>query len=477
MDPTASLAKALFKNTNNPKLAWHLFKRIISSPTSSSSSSDLPLRSLPVIARILINSKMHREIDSLLQLLLFSQPVETLRPCLVSLVRILAKSNLPDKAVAHFKSLRSRFPDKPPSVYLYNLLLESSLRENNVDFVLWLYKDMIFAGIKPETYTFNLLIWALCESDRLDDAREVFDKMRDKGCQPNEYSVGILVRGYCRAGLAGRGLEVLDEVRSCNVFPNKVVYNTLISSFCKQGRTNEAEKLVERMREDGLFPDAITFNSRISALCSAGKILEGSRIFRDMRVDDQGLGLPQPNVVTYNLMLQGFCKEGMLEEAEALLKSMEKAGDFINLESYNIWLLGLVRKGKLLEARLVLQEMVDKGIEPSIYSYKIVIPGFCKNGMLRAERTVMSLMDVYAWDIDDGSGIAMKTLKRFPLYELLTYAKENVHGLSSSCALGQVDSAFGPMFWSHINSIGHIDRAKLKEARTTVTTSIPAEDA
>ncbi|KAM1243728.1 hypothetical protein ACFX15_034576 [Malus domestica] len=218
MDPTTSLTKALFNNAHNPKLAWHLFKRILSSP-----SSDLRLCSLPVIARILIDSKMHREIDSLHQLLLHSQPLETLRPCLPSLMLILAKLNLPNKAVAHFKSLRSRFPDEPPSVYLYNLLLESSLTENYVDFVLWLL---------------------------LYDAREVFDKMRGKGCLPNEYSVGILVRGYYRAGLAGRG----------------------------------------------------------------------------------------------------FCKEGMLEEAEALIKSMEKAGNFFNLESYNIWLLGLVRNGKLLEA-------------------------------------------------------------------------------------------------------------------------------
>ncbi|KAH0978136.1 hypothetical protein GBA52_027855 [Prunus armeniaca] len=383
MDPTTSLTKALFKNTNNPKLAWHLFKRILSSPTSSSSSSDLCLSSLPIVTRILIDSKMHHEIDSLRQLLLVSQPSETLRPCLVSLVRLLAKSNLSDMAVSYFKDLRSRFPDEPPSVYLYNLLLESSLREKHVDFVLWLYKDMIVSGMKPETYTFNLLICSLCESDRLGDAREVFDKMREKGCQPNEYSVGILVRGYCRAGLAVRGLEVLDQMRSCNLLPNRVVYNTLISSFCKQGKTDDAEKLVERMREDGMLPDAVTFNSRISALCSAGKILEASRIFRDMHID-QEMGLPQPNVVT----------EDMLEEAETLFKSMEKAGNFINLESYNIWLLGLVKNGKLLEARLVLKEMVDKGIEPNIYSYNIVINGLCKNGMLRDARMVMTLMAI-----------------------------------------------------------------------------------
>ncbi|KAJ0959772.1 hypothetical protein J5N97_000539 [Dioscorea zingiberensis] len=131
---------------------------------------------------------------------------------------------------------------------------------------------------------------------------------------------------------------------------------------------------VERMREEGMFPDVITFNSRISALCSAGKILEASRIFRDMHMD-QALGLPQPNVVTYNLMLQGFLQGRDVRGSRELVQIYGKG-----------W------SKKLLEARLVLKEMIDKGIEPNIYSYNIVINGLCKNGMLRDARIVMGLM-------------------------------------------------------------------------------------
>ncbi|KAJ0959773.1 hypothetical protein J5N97_000540 [Dioscorea zingiberensis] len=134
MEEATSLPKALLNNTNNPKLAWHLFKRILS-------SSHLSLRSLTIIARILISAKMHPEIDALHHLLLHSQP-----------------------------------PNPPP--------LPRFPRAN-------LRQDMIVSGVKPETYTFNLLICALCDCGRLEDARQVFDKMRDKGCQPNEYSVGI----------------------------------------------------------------------------------------------------------------------------------------------------------------------------------------------------------------------------------------------------------------------------------------------
>ncbi|KAE8654371.1 hypothetical protein F3Y22_tig00117048pilonHSYRG00105 [Hibiscus syriacus] len=156
---------------------------------------------------------------------------------------------------------------------------------------------MVVAGVSPQTYTFNLLICGLCDLGHL-DARELFDKMPEKGCLPNEFSFGILVRGYCRFALANKGVELLDEMKNSRILPNRVVYNTLISS----GKTDDAENLVERMREDGLFPDEVTFNARISVLCKAGQVLEASRIFRDMQIDE-AVGLPRPNVTTYNLML------------------------------------------------------------------------------------------------------------------------------------------------------------------------------
>ncbi|KAJ9550477.1 hypothetical protein OSB04_014522, partial [Centaurea solstitialis] len=180
--------------------------------------------------------------------------------------------------------------------------------------------------------------------------------MPERGFLPNEFPFGLLIRGYCRAGHASQGLELLEVMSSMEVAPNIVVYNTLVSTFCKDGKTDEAGKLVERIREDGLVPNDL----------------------RDMQVDKE-LGLPQPNTITYNLMLDGFCKEGMIEEAKILVESVKESGVSLEVESYNIWLLGLVRNAKLLEAQLVLNEMAEKGIRPTIVTYNIMMDGLCKN--------------------------------------------------------------------------------------------------
>lgn len=381
------LSKALLNNSQNPTLAWQIFTRIASSthPTTSI------LHSIPLITHILVRANMFSQTHFLTNLLVNNHSSLSSYSHLLTLIRIICNAGHLDKAIPHIRSLRKYFPSKPPSISFYNMLIQSSLGKNNTDFVSWLYQDLILAGVSPQTYTFNLFIAALCDSGRLEDARNLFDKMSKKGCLPNEFTFGLLIRGYCRNGVAYKGVELLDVMEDVGVAPTVVIFNTLVSRFCKDGKTDEAEKLVDRMRLAGINPNVVTFNSRISALCSAGKILEASRIFRDMQIDKE-LGLPDPNNVTYNLMLRGFYTRGMLQEANSLVDSMKRNGIFTQLESYNIWLLGLVRNGKLLETQSVLNEMVDKCIGPNIFSYNIVIDGLCKNGMLADARTVMGLM-------------------------------------------------------------------------------------
>ncbi|KAL3622640.1 hypothetical protein CASFOL_034051 [Castilleja foliolosa] len=394
MEQTRLVAKALARNSDNPQLAWLLFKRtlLINYKNTNFNNNEISSlqHSLPLIVPILIRANMFSEIDTLHHHFLLS-PTPPLHNLLYSIVDLLARFGHIHKAFSHFQSLRTNLPHSPPpSVFLYNLLIQASLKENCPNFVFWLYKDMIFSNVKIQTYTLNLLIGGLCDSGRLEDARHVFDKMRDKGCEPNEYSFGILVRGYCRYGLAVKGLEFLDSMRRKMGFvPNIVIYNTFIASFCKEGNNDEAERLVERMKEDGHAPNVVTFNTRISALCKSGKILEASRIFRDMQMDEE---LPKPNVVTHNLMLEGFFKEGMLEEAKTLVLSMKRDDMFSSVESYNIWLLGLVRNGKFVEAQTVLKEMAEDGPKPNAYSYNILIGGLCKNNMLVDARRVVNLM-------------------------------------------------------------------------------------
>ncbi|QHO19462.1 Pentatricopeptide repeat-containing protein [Arachis hypogaea] len=108
---SSKLTKVVLSNTNNPKLAWHLLKRILSSSTSSSLPTHDLLRSTRAAIRVLIAANMHHQIDDLCQFILATQPPNIAHPSLLFLVRALAhsSSHLPH-AFSRFKSLRAHFP-------------------------------------------------------------------------------------------------------------------------------------------------------------------------------------------------------------------------------------------------------------------------------------------------------------------------------------------------------------------------------
>ncbi|KAF6148404.1 hypothetical protein GIB67_036619 [Kingdonia uniflora] len=337
MHQTTKLFKTLIKKTNidDPSRIQHFFKHLLS---SSPQISESHYNFIPIVTQILIRAKLLPEIDQLHSLL------ETSFLPLIALIQTSANFGLLDKALSQFKSLRKHFPTQPPPVHVYNILMRKCMSGDRVEMVSEIYRDMLVSKLLPETYTINLLISLFCDLGRLEDAQVLFDKMPIKGCLPNESSFGILINGYCKAGLGLQALEVFKKMGSLGV---------------------------------------------------SRKVVEASRIFEDMQGScNEELGLPRPNLITFNQMLEGFFKEGMLDKAENCINCMKRDGAFTKLESYNIWLVGLVRNKMLAEARLVLEEMNEKGITPSIYSYNIVLDGLCKEGMFSDARFVMEYMRI-----------------------------------------------------------------------------------
>ncbi|KAI7980727.1 Pentatricopeptide repeat-containing protein [Camellia lanceoleosa] len=376
-----------------------LLTQLIQFPPSLPSISSL-------ITRILVRAKMFPAIDSLHRLLL-SQPLEHSHTSLITVVKILAESGYSNVAISQFQSIRTQFPAKPNSVSFYNLLIESSLRENCVDYISWLYKDMIFAGFSPDTYTFNLLIGQLCDSGRLEDARKLFDKMPEKGCLPNEFSFGILVRGYCIAGLATQGLELLDamkgkvleannilhEMGRSSCYPTRHTCNILLHSLWKKGNVSEAENLLQKMKERDYGLDTVTCNIVIDGLCKSGKVDKAIKIVSEMwshgsdALGDLGnsfIGILDdgnnrkkclPDLVSYSIIINGLCKNGRLDEAKK--KFIEMIGKNLYPDSviYNTFIDSFCKNGKISSAFRVLKDMEKKGCNKSLQTYNSLILG------------------------------------------------------------------------------------------------------
>ena len=91
--------------------------------------------------------------------------------------------------------------------------------------------------------------------------------------------------------------------------------------------------------------------------------------------------------MTYNTLINAYCRQGLLEEAFELMGSISGKGLKPCLCTYNAIMKGLCKKGKYLRAKGVLNEMLKIGLSPDTATYNILLGECCRNdNMMDAER-------------------------------------------------------------------------------------------
>uniref|UniRef100_A0A0A9FCP6 Pentatricopeptide repeat-containing protein n=1 Tax=Arundo donax TaxID=35708 RepID=A0A0A9FCP6_ARUDO len=77
----------------------------------------------------------------------------------------------------------------------------------------------------------------------------------------------------------------------------------------------EAQILIDLMVRVGVRPDVISYNILIDGHCLVGGMDETMKLLGGM----VSVGL-KPNVVTYSILLHGFCKAGRIDDASSLFR-------------------------------------------------------------------------------------------------------------------------------------------------------------
>ncbi|KAK9179791.1 hypothetical protein WN943_028996 [Citrus x changshan-huyou] len=102
-----------------------------------------------------------------------------------------------------------------------------------------------------------------------------------------------------------------------------------------------------------------------------------------------------PNLFTYSALIDGLFKNGHVEEAIALLQSLERDKKELNIEVYSAVIDGLCRVGRL-EARKKLDQLAEKDLVPDVVTFNILINGICKKEMIMETDMLLVQMENFA---------------------------------------------------------------------------------
>uniref|UniRef100_A0A5B7B499 Putative ACT11D09.4 n=1 Tax=Davidia involucrata TaxID=16924 RepID=A0A5B7B499_DAVIN len=224
----------------------------------------------------------------------------------------------------------------------------------------WALFDNMLDDHTPPTFqavnsdTFNIMVNECFKLGKFSEAIDVFKKVGEKaGSRPFAMDVAgynNIITRFCEKGMMAEAEKLFGELSTKSLNPDVTTYRTLIDAFFKMERVDDALQMYTKMVEAGLrvIPDYA--NRWFSELVKNGKVLESAQILTKMGERD-----PKPDAMSYDMVIQGLCKEGSLDTSLDLLGQMVRYGVGItsDLRNFVSEAFGKEGRGEEIERLLV----------------------------------------------------------------------------------------------------------------------------
>ncbi|XP_028775179.1 pentatricopeptide repeat-containing protein At3g09650, chloroplastic [Neltuma alba] len=338
------------------------------------------------------------------------------------------------RRVRKFNDLQIVSNSRPDTV-AFNAALNACANLGDSEKFLQVFDEMPHHGVEPDALTYNVMIKLCCKTDRKDLLVFVLERILEVGIPPCMTTLHSLVAAYVGFGdlkTAEKLVQAMREQRTdlCKILrasnsenlvendesvfkkllpnltnqsdneqpllpkvyaPNSRIYTTLMKGYMQAGRVSDTVRMLEAMRcqdDRSSHPDHVSYTTVVSALVKAGSMDRARQILAEMT----RIGV-NPNVITYNILLKGYCMQLQIDQARELLKDMvDDAGIQPDVVSYNILIDGCILVDDSAGALAFFNEMRAKGIAPTKVSYTTLMKAFALSGQPKLAHRVFDEM-------------------------------------------------------------------------------------
>ncbi|KAI0499021.1 hypothetical protein KFK09_019921 [Dendrobium nobile] len=302
--------------------------------------------------------------------------------------------------------LFDQIPEK--NVVSWNTMIGALARRGSEEKALDLYHGMIQQGLMPSHFTFASVLSGCASLIDLVDGKICHGLIVKVGLASNLFVENALLAMYTKCGIQDDAKMLFDEMTR----PNEVSFTAIIGGLVQSGCIAEALRFFARMHrnnvcidqvavssvlgacakteEEAYSPDQISFsftvgqaihaivlkngfeseshvgNSLIDMYAKHGNMEKADFIFKS---------LPSINVVSWNVIIAGYGKNGDAEKAIDMWKLMQESQFEPDEVTYISMLSACVKSGDAETAR----QMFDKIKSPSVASCNAILSGYSQN--------------------------------------------------------------------------------------------------
>lgn len=225
------------------------------------------------------------------------------------------------------------------------------------------------SGFAHDSRTYNAMMNILGKTRQFETMVSVLEEMGAKGLLTMETFI-ISIRVFAAAKERKKAVGIFDMMKKYRFKVGVETINCLLDALGKKKLGKEAQALFEKL-EHRFTPNLRTYSVLLNGWCRMKNLMEAGRIWNAMI--DKGF---KPDIVAHNTMLEGLLRGKRWSDAIKLFEVMKAKGPFPNRRSYTILIKDLCKHGKMKEAVDYLDEMLGSGCEPDCAVYTCLMTGF-----------------------------------------------------------------------------------------------------
>lgn len=255
--------------------------------------------------------------------------------------------------VIHILS-RSRLKSQAQALLKSSMLVFSEAHHQESPTPVALFEALIktYRVCDSAPFVFDLLVKACIDAKKIDAAIEIYKMLRSKN---------LLLRTSTCNSL----IELVSKGRGC--FTMYDLYKDIFGLDDDVGGNGSKEKSV--------VPNAATFNVVMVGFYREGLLEKVVEVWQEM----ESCGCV-PNVYGYSILMAVYSEDGKMEDAMRVRKEMENKCIKCDAVVYNTIIGGYCRIGEIGKAEEIYREMVTNGIESTCTTFEHLINGYCKTG-------------------------------------------------------------------------------------------------
>ena len=237
-----------------------------------------------------------------------------------------------------------RKPDTQVPLQMYEHLILALLSFRRPQLAIDTWNRMVKAGHQPTSKTFTILMRGSLQARDVNAMENFWLKMRQAGIQPDRYAWSTKIFGLLRHKRVNDGIKALGEIGQEWTEAARAAYARDVLNQKKRAPEVRPSDLLERYEGDvdGVpRPDVVLLNSAVTGLAGSDdslipKVVGWGRSF----------GI-EPDLRTYNVLINISMRRGLTEEALNILRRMNERGIEANSTTWTVLLTAMFEGGFL----------------------------------------------------------------------------------------------------------------------------------